>query len=107
MLTGAAPQLADGFLASPSRRRQGPGATAAAPSTRMTLALAVAGLAAGGALASSCGRSHPAAPTAADATATAPRPAAAPEAPPPVPQRGKQIAIGYSSNLLGEYEPCG
>ena len=31
--------------------------------------------------------------------------AAAPPAPPP--PRGKQITIVYSSNLLGEYEPCG
>jgi hypothetical protein len=27
--------------------------------------------------------------------------------PSPPPPRGKQIVIAYSSNLLGEYEPCG
>jgi hypothetical protein len=37
---------------------------------------------------------------------SAPR-VAAPEAPAPRPPRGKQITIVYSSNLLGEYEPCG
>jgi hypothetical protein len=88
MLTGAAPQVGDRFLARLSHRRAG------------LAALAVMGLAAGGAL-TSCRPSRPAAPAAADATA------AAPEAPPPAPPRGKQIAIGYSSNLLGEYEPCG
>ena len=67
------------------------------------MALAVAGLAAG--TLTSCRPSHPAAPAGTDATA--PRLAAAPEAPAPVPARGKQITIGYSSNLLGEYEPCG
>ena len=106
MPTGAAPQVGDRFLARPSPDA---GAPHAAPSTRMTLTWAVAtGLVAAVALAS-CRPSRPAAPAAADATAPAPAPhlAAAPEFPPPAPPRGTEIAIGYSSNLLGEYEPCG
>jgi hypothetical protein len=75
------------------------------PSTA-ALAVVVAALAAAGA----CRRATPAAATqpahgpspAVHATAPA-RPA--PEFPPP--PRGKEITIVYSSNLLGEYEPCG
>jgi hypothetical protein len=37
----------------------------------------------------------------------APAMAASPPRPAPLPPRGKQITILYSSNLLGEYEPCG
>ena len=37
----------------------------------------------------------------------APAMAASPPRPVPPPPRGKQITILYSSNLLGEYEPCG
>ena len=49
---------------------------------------------------------HRRATHAAEAQAPPPRAAvpAKPAAPPP---RGKQITIVYSSNLLGEYEPCG
>jgi hypothetical protein len=39
--------------------------------------------------------------------ATAAAIAPAPLRPALVPPRGKQITILYSSNLLGEYEPCG
>jgi len=53
--------------------------------------------------AASCRRAVPGGP----AAAPPPTIAAAPPAPPAPPPRGKQITIVYSSNLLGEYEPCG
>src|SRR5947199_10524622 len=105
MLIGAAPQVEDEFSASSKRGGAGEGGadrmSVERPGSRARLILAIAGLSAAVGL-GACHRSHPAAPVAADATA--PRSAAAPVAPPP---RGKQITIAYSSNLLGEYEPCG
>jgi hypothetical protein len=38
---------------------------------------------------------------------TAPAPGDTAAAAVPSPPRGKQIVIAYSSNILGEYEPCG
>ena len=66
--------------------------------------VALAGIALGLGL-GSCRSSRPAAPTAPAPRATAPADALTAAAPPP--PRGKQIVMAYSSNLLGEYEPCG
>ena len=55
------------------------------------------------AAAAACHRGTPARPEAGPGPART----AAPEPPAPRPPRGKQITIVYSSNLLGEYEPCG
>jgi hypothetical protein len=52
----------------------------------------------------SCGKPRGAGTTAAPATAGAQTVAIPPAPPAP---RGKAITILYSSNLLGEYEPCG
>jgi len=86
MLTGAAPEVAHRFRTPLGR-------------------LALTGVALGLAVAA-CHRSpsaRPAAPPPAKTAATsAESPATA--APPP---RGKQIVVAYSSNNLGEYEPCG
>jgi hypothetical protein len=56
-----------------------------------------------------CGKAHRAGPIpAGDQTAdAAPKSLAMAVAESPPPPRGKQITIAYSSNLLGEYEPCG
>jgi hypothetical protein len=54
--------------------------------------------------AASCRPSHPVAPAVADATGPAAGETATAAPPPP---RGKEIVIAYSSNILGEYEPCG
>ena len=66
----------------------------------------LAGLLAAALPAAACHRAGPA-PGAAGAApdARVAAVAAHPAAPPP--PRGKQITIVYSSNLLGEYEPCG
>ena len=83
MLTGAAPEVAHRFRTPLGR-------------------LALTGVALGLAVAA-CHRSRPAAPP--------PAKTAAPSAEPPTtaapPPRGKQIVVAYSSNNLGEYEPCG
>jgi len=69
------------------------------PAPAIGVAIAVGTLA--GLLAAGCRRpaTHPA--------EVPPARAAAPAKPAPPPPRGKQITIVYSSNLLGEYEPCG
>jgi hypothetical protein len=87
MLTGAASDVGPGFRSEIHRR----------------LGLAVAGVAVGLAVAS-CHSSRSGAPLTADAAAA---PAELPAAAAPPPPRGKQITIAYSSNILGEYEPCG
>jgi hypothetical protein len=51
-------------------------------------------------------RAHTSAPTAAlPPAAPAPAPFVVP--PPPPAPRGTHLAIAYSSNDIGEYEPCG
>jgi len=70
--------------------------------------MALAGIALGMAVAA-CHRSQPAAPARRPAPAPPAEKAATPAesaAAPPAP-RGKQIVVAYSSNILGEYEPCG
>lgn len=68
---------------------------------------AMSGLALGLALSACQGRGRPLAGGQRDA-ATRPLASNAPDAAPPTPApRGKQLTIVYSSNLLGEYEPCG
>lgn len=53
----------------------------------------------------SCHRSRPQATPTADAGI--PAPAESDTAAAPLPPRGKEIVVAYSSNILGEYEPCG
>lgn len=76
----------------------------AAPEVRQVKIVGIVGIMLAGAALASCRQPRRIAP-APDAMA-APPPAVdvTPSAPPP---RGKQIVIAYSSNLLGEYEPCG
>ncbi len=87
MLTGAAPEVAERFRGVVARASLG------------LAVLGAVGLALGVASCHARRRQPPA--VAADAGAA---PAAAAVAPPP---RGKQIVVAYSSNILGEYEPCG
>jgi hypothetical protein len=54
--------------------------------------------------AASCGKPRGADTTAGAASTTA---APAPSPADPAAPRGNQLAILYSSNILGEYEPCG
>jgi hypothetical protein len=63
--------------------------------------MALAGIALGVTVAA-CHRSRPAPAPPAEKAATPDESAAAPPTP-----RGKQIVVAYSSNILGEYEPCG
>jgi hypothetical protein len=88
MLTGAAPEVGHRFRTPLGRA-------------------AVAGIALGVTVLA-CHRSQPARPAApapAEKPATTPAESAIPAAPPA--PRGKQIVVAYSSNILGEYEPCG
>ena len=54
-----------------------------------------------------CRKAHRDRPAPGVTQAAAPAPKAPPVAESAPPPRGKQLTIVYSSNLLGEYEPCG
>jgi len=87
MLTGAAPEVAHRFRTPLGR-------------------LALTGVALGLAVAA-CHRSPSARPAAPPPAKTAATSAESPATAAPPPPRGKQIVVAYSSNNLGEYEPCG
>jgi len=87
MLTGAAPEVGHRFRAPLGR-------------------VALAGIALGVTVAA-CHRQKPAAPGQRAAPSPAATLADSATAAGPPPPRGKQIVVAYSSNILGEYEPCG
>ena len=77
----------------------------AAPQLRQIKIAGIAGIVLAGAALAACHQPHRRVAPAPDA-ASSPLPVAN-ATPAPPPPRGKQIVIAYSSNLLGEYEPCG